>query len=94
MTNYVTIPYALLFLALVAQPIGAQPAIASTPTVESTSTVEVIGHTDAGEYVRLRGSMIGASYSSCEAGPCLDVVADQIVLAFDDIFSDGFDDAN
>jgi hypothetical protein len=77
---------ALLCLALVAQPIGA-----STPTVESTSTVEVIGYTETGEYVRLRGSMIGASYSACEAGPCLDVVAEQIVLAFDDIFSDGFD---
>jgi hypothetical protein len=89
MTNYVTIPYALLGLALVAQPIGA-----STPTVESTSTVEVIGYTETGEYVRLRGSMLGANYSACEAGPCLDVVADHIVLAFDDIFSDGFDDAN
>jgi hypothetical protein len=78
---------ALLCLALIAQPIGA-----STPAVESTSTVEVIGYTETGEYVRLRGSMLGASYSSCEAGPCLDVVADQIVLAFDDIFSDGFGD--
>jgi hypothetical protein len=84
MTNYVTIPCALLCLAMAA----------STPAVESTSTVEVIGYTETGEYVRLRGSMLGASYSSCEGGPCLDVVADQIVLAFDDIFSDGFDGAN
>jgi hypothetical protein len=79
---------ALLCLALVAQPIGAQPAIASTPTVE------VVGYTDTGEYVRLRGVMLGASYSGCAAGPCLDVVADQIVLAFDGIFSDGFDDVS
>jgi hypothetical protein len=80
---------ALLCIALIAQPIG-EP----TPTVESTSTVEVIGYTDTGEYVRLRGALLGASYSSCEAGPCLDVVADHVVLAFDDIFSDGFDDAD
>jgi hypothetical protein len=73
---------ALLCLALI-----ASQAIASTPAVE------VIGYTETGEYVRLRGVMLGASYSSCEAGPCLDVVADQISLAFDDIFSDGFDDA-
>jgi hypothetical protein len=73
---------ALLCLALI-----ASPAIASTPTVE------VVGYADTGEYVRLRGSMLGASYSSCEAGPCLDVVADQIRLAFDGIFSDGFDGA-
>jgi hypothetical protein len=73
---------ALLCLALI-----ASPAIASTPTVE------VIGYTDTGEYVRLRGSMIGASYVGCPDGPCLDVVADQISLAFDGIFSDGFDDA-
>jgi hypothetical protein len=73
---------ALLCLALIAQPTGA-----------STPTVEVIGYTDTGEYVRLRGSMLGASYSSCEAGPCLDVVADQIRLAFDGIFSYGFDEA-
>jgi hypothetical protein len=85
---------ALLFLALIAQPIDAQPIGEPTPAVESTSTVEVNGYTETGEYVRLRGSMLGASYSSCEGGPCLDVVADQIVLAFDDIFSDGFDDAN
>ena len=73
---------------LLGRHVVASAAIASTPTVE------VIGYTDTGEYVRLRGSMIGASYGGCEAGPCLDVVADQIVLAFDDIFSDGFDDAN
>lgn len=73
---------ALLCLALI-----VQSAIASTPTVE------VIGYTDTGEYVRLRGGMLGASYVSCEAGPCLDVVADQVVLAFDDIFSDCFDGA-
>jgi hypothetical protein len=79
-----SIPCALLGLALAA----------SAPAVESTATVEVVGYTDTGEYVRLRGAMLGASYSACEAGPCLDVVADQIVLAFDDIFSDGFDDAN
>ena len=84
---------ALLCLALIAQPIGAQPIGASTPAVESTSTVEVIGYTETGEYVRLRGSMSGASYASCEAGPCLDVVADQVSLAFDDVFSDGFDGA-
>lgn len=72
---------ALLCLALI-----VQSAIASTPTIE------VLGYTDTGEYVRLRGVMLGASYVSCEAGPCLDVVADQIVLAFDDIFSDGFDE--
>lgn len=72
---------ALLFLA-----VAASPAIASTPTVE------VLGYTDTGEYVRLRGVMLGASYVSCEAGPCLDIVADQIRLAFDDLFSDGFDD--
>jgi hypothetical protein len=69
-------------------------ALIASPAIASTTTVEVIGYTETGEYVRLRGSMIGASYSGCEAGPCLDVVADQIVLAFDDIFSDGFDDAN
>jgi hypothetical protein len=80
---------ALLCLALIASPLGA-----SAPTVESASTVEVIGYTDTGEYVRLRGSMLGASYASCEAGPCLDVVADQIVLAFDDIFSDGFEESS
>jgi hypothetical protein len=74
---------ALLCLALI-----ASAAIASTPTVE------VIGYTETGEYVRLRGSMIGASYVSCPAGPCLDVVANQIRLVFDDMFSDGFDDAN
>jgi hypothetical protein len=79
---------ALLCVALI-----ASTAIASTPTVASTSTVEVNGYTETGEYVRLRGVMIGASYASCEAGPCLDVVANQIVLAFDDIFSDGFDGA-
>jgi hypothetical protein len=74
---------ALLCLALI-----ASPAIASTPTVE------VVGYTETGEYVRLRGVMLGASYYSCEAGPCLDVVADQINLAFDGIFSDGFDGAH
>ena len=67
-------------------------ALIASPAIASTSTVEVVGYTETGEYVRLRGSMIGASYSACEAGPCLDVVADQIVLAFDDIFSDGFDE--
>lgn len=75
----------LLLLAMIA------PAPALTGA--STSTVEVIGYTDNGEYVRLRGVMLGASYVSCEAGPCLDVAADQVVLAFDDMFSDGFDDA-
>jgi hypothetical protein len=69
---------ALLFLALVAP----------------TPTVEVVGYTDTGEYVRLRGVMLGANYVGCADGPCLDVVADQVRLAFDDIFSDGFDDAN
>jgi hypothetical protein len=68
-------------------------AIAASPAIASTPTVEVIGYTETGEYVRLRGSLLGASYSSCGAGPCLDVVADQISLAFDDIFSDGFDGA-
>jgi hypothetical protein len=72
---------ALLCLALV-----ASPAIASTPTVE------VVGYTDTGEYVRLRGVMLGANYVGCATGPCLDVVADQISLAFDGMFSDGFDD--
>lgn len=65
----------------------ASPAIASTPT----PTVEVVGYTDAGDFVRLRGVMLGASYVGCENGPCLDVVADQIILAFDSVFSDGFD---
>jgi hypothetical protein len=71
---------ALLCLALI-----AQPAIASTPTVE------VIGYTDAGEYVRLRGVMLGASYVSCPAGPCLDVVATGVVVAGDAVFADSFD---
>jgi hypothetical protein len=68
-------------------------ALIASPAISSTSTVEVVGYTETGEYVRLRGAMLGASYASCEAGPCLDVVADQIRLAFDGIFSDGFDGA-
>lgn len=71
---------ALLFLALI-----AQPAIASTPTIE------VLGYTDTGEYVRLRGVMLGASYVSCPAGPCLDVVASQVNVVGDEMFTDGFE---
>lgn len=73
-------PRALLCLA-----IAASPAIASPPTVE------VVGYTAAGEYVRLRGVMLGASYVNCPAGPCLDVVADRVVVVGDAVFSDGFD---
>lgn len=72
------IPLWTLLIALVAQ---------STPQ----PTVEVIGYTDAGEYVRLRGVMLGASYVSCQAAPCLDVVADRVVVVGDAMFADGFD---
>lgn len=73
---------ALLYLALI-----ASPAIASTPT----PTVEVVGYTDAGEYVRLRGVMPSASYVGCPGGPCLDVVADRVVVVGDAMFADGFE---
>lgn len=71
---------ALLCLAMI-----ASPAIASTPTVE------VVGYTDTGEYVRLRGVMLGASYVGCPGGPCLNVVAEHINVVGDAMFADGFE---
>lgn len=76
--------YVLLFLAL----------IAPTPTNEPTTTVEVNGYTDTGEYVRLRGVVLDAIFTNCATGPCLDVVADQIIVAGDSMFSDGFEEPN
>lgn len=72
----------LLFLAMIASPV-----------ITSTPTVEVVGYTDTGEYVRLRGVMLGASYVGCPGGPCLDVAAEQVVVVGDAMFADGFDDA-
>lgn len=63
----------------------------ASPAIASTDTIEVIGYTDTGEYVRLRGVMLGASYVNCPDGPCLHVVADQVVVVGDAMFADGFD---
>lgn len=66
-------------------------ALIASPVVASTPTVEVVGYTDAGDFVRLRGVMLGASYVGYPGGPCLDVVADQISIVGDEMFEDGFE---
>lgn len=66
-------------------------AIAASPVIASTSTVEVVGYTTEGDFVRLRGVMLGASYVSCPGGPCLNVAADYIDVVGDAMFADGFE---
>lgn len=56
-----------------------------------TPTVEVEGYTAAGEYVRLRGRMLGAVYVGCDAGPCLHVEAAGVAVVGDVIFRSGTD---